>query len=71
MNERADPLLGGSARAAQDPVLVALRRSLVTHRRRLWFRRIVRRAWFALAALLAAEVTLAGLARLVALEEAP
>ena len=54
-----------------DPVLLALRASLLPHRRRLWVRRLVRRAWVALAAVVAAELVLWTLARFVPLESAP
>ena len=48
-----------------------LRRGLRGQRDRLWIRRAVRRAWWALAAILVAEVTLLALARVVPLELAP
>ncbi|HEU5202746.1 MAG TPA: hypothetical protein VFU17_00475, partial [Candidatus Limnocylindrales bacterium] len=54
-----------------DPALVAIRAGLVPHRRRLWLRRIVRRAWIAVAAVLAAELVLWTVARFVAIEYAP
>ena len=54
-----------------DPSLDALRASLAPHRRRLWLRRIVRRAWIALAAVVIAEAVLWTLARFVPLEAAP
>ena len=44
---------------------------LAGHRRRLWMRRIVRRAWLALAAIAVAEAGLLGLARLVPIEILP
>ena len=33
-----------------DPALIALRASVASHRQRLWLRRLVRRGWMALAA---------------------
>ena len=54
-----------------DPVLLALRASLLPHRRRLWIRRLVRRAWVALATVVVAELVLWALARFVPLESAP
>ena len=54
-----------------DPTLLAIRSGLVPHRRRLWLRRIVRRAWIALAAVVVAELMLWTLARFVPLEFAP
>ena len=54
-----------------DPALVAIRGGLVPHRRRLWLRRIVRRTWIALAAILVAELVLWTVARFVAIEYAP
>ena len=54
-----------------DPALLTLRGGLAVHRRRLWFRRIVRRAWIALAALAIAEAALWTVARFIALESAP
>ncbi len=57
--------------APLDPPLDAIRASLAPHRRRLWFRRIVRRAWVALAAVAIAEVVLWTVARIVPIESAP
>src|SRR5688572_33036761 len=54
-----------------DPSIDALRASLAPHRRRLWLRRIVRRAWIALAGVVIAEAVLWTLARFVPLEAAP
>ena len=54
-----------------DPTLLAIRSGLVPHRRRLWLRRIVRRTWIALAAVVVAELLLWTVARFVALEFAP
>ena len=54
-----------------DQSLLALRSGLATHRRRLWFRRIVRRAWIALAVVVIAEAVLWTVARFVPLEAAP
>ncbi len=54
-----------------DPELERLRASLLPHRRRLWVRRIVRRAWIALAAVVAAELVLWIAARFVPIELAP
>ncbi len=54
-----------------DPVLLAVRSGLASHRRRLWIRRIVRRSWLALAAVLVAELVLWTVARFVPIEWAP
>jgi hypothetical protein len=54
-----------------DPALDAIRASLQPHRRRLWLRRIVRRAWVALAVGAALEAILFGVARVVPLEVLP
>ena len=54
-----------------DPVLLGVRAGLGSHRRRLWIRRIVRRTWLALAAILVAELVLWTIARFVAMEWAP
>ena len=43
-----------------DPALDALRATLAPHRRRLWLRRIVRRTWIAVAAIVVAEAMLEG-----------
>ena len=54
-----------------DPALQAIRAGLAPHRRRLWLRRIVRRGWIALAAIVGAEVVLWTVARFIPLEAAP
>ena len=54
--------------SALDPELERLRVGLRGHRRRLWIRRIVRRAWIAAAVLVAAELVLAVAARLAPIE---
>ncbi|HEX2755618.1 MAG TPA: hypothetical protein VHM48_09150, partial [Candidatus Limnocylindrales bacterium] len=54
-----------------DPSLDAIRVGLAGHRRRLWMRRIVRRAWLALAGIGVLEAALLGLARLVPIEILP
>ena len=54
-----------------DPSLDAIRAGLVGHRRRLWIRRIVRRAWLAVAAIALLEAALLGLARLIPIEILP
>ena len=54
-----------------DPSIEALRASLAPHRRRLWLRRMVRRAWIALAGVVVAEAILWTLARFIPLEAAP
>ena len=54
-----------------DPELVQLRGALLPYRRRLWVRRLVRRGWIALAAVVAAELVLWTVARVVPLERAP
>ena len=56
---------------ALDPSLAAIRAGLAAHRRRLWLRRAVRRAWAVLAVVAVAELVLAVLQRLVPLEQAP
>jgi hypothetical protein len=58
-------------RGELDPDLLAIRRLLRPFGRRLWLRRIVRRAWLVVAASVVAEVLLWGLARLMPLEAAP
>ena len=65
----ADPrvVLGGEL----HPDLVAIRRLLRPHGRRLWLRRIVRRAWIVIAATVLAELVLWTVARFVPLEIAP
>ena len=54
-----------------DPSLDALRATLAPHQRRLWLRRIVRRAWLALAAIAAGEAVLWTVARFLPIEPAP
>ncbi|HET7495816.1 MAG TPA: hypothetical protein VFJ80_10220, partial [Candidatus Limnocylindrales bacterium] len=54
-----------------DPTLERIRASLAPHRRRLWLRRIVRRAWLALAIVALGEVALWSLARVVPIATAP
>ncbi|HKG19651.1 MAG TPA: hypothetical protein VKB00_07930, partial [Candidatus Limnocylindrales bacterium] len=54
-----------------DPALESILAGLRPHRRRLWLRRIVRRAWLAGAAVAIAEAILFGLARLAPLELLP
>ena len=54
-----------------DPTLLSIRSALVPHRRRLWLRRIVRRTWIALAAIVVAELLLWTVARFVPIEFAP
>jgi len=53
-----------------DAELRAIRAGLRRERNRLWLRRAVRRAWWALATILVAEVVLLAVARLVPLEAA-
>ena len=53
------------------PDLVAIRRLLRPHGRRLWLRRIVRRGWIVLAAVVLAELVLWTLARFMPIEIAP
>ena len=53
-----------------DPSLRQLRSSLFPHRRRLWFRRLARRAWIAVAVVIVAELVLWTVARIVPLETA-
>ena len=64
----ADPTTLG---VALDPALGDLRTGLAGHRRRLWLRRSVRRAWYVLAAVMVAELVLAIAQRLLPLEAAP
>ena len=52
---RPDPRAASCPRAARPRRLESLAHTLVPHRRRLWLRRIVRRAWIALAVLVVAE----------------
>ncbi len=54
-----------------SPELGALRRGLRRQRDRLWLRRAVRRAWWALAIVLLAEVVLLAVARIAPVEIAP
>jgi hypothetical protein len=54
-----------------DPPLSAVRALLAPHRRRLWLRRIARRAWIAVAAVMIAEALLWTVARFIPLEAAP
>src|SRR5687767_15541362 len=54
-----------------DPAIDALRASLAPHRRRLWLRRMVRRAWMALAGVVIVEALLWTVARFFPLEAAP
>src|SRR5439155_1735120 len=54
-----------------DPDLLAIRRLLQPFGRRLWLRRVVRRAWVVLAAVVFAELALWTLARFMPLEVAP
>jgi hypothetical protein len=58
-------------RGPLDPALLALRMELRPHRRRLWLRRTVRRAFIVAAAIAVAELAVWMLARLVPLELAP
>ncbi len=51
----ADPATLG---VALDPALLTLRAGLVAHRRRLWLRRSVRRAWYVLAGVAVVEIAL-------------
>ena len=54
-----------------DPDLLARPGALRPHRDRLWLRRLVRRAWIALAAVVVAELVLWTIARFVPLPSAP
>src|SRR5918993_1247549 len=54
-----------------DPSLAEIRSTLAGHRRRLWFRRAVRRFWAVAAVVAVAELALAVAQRLVPLEQAP
>ena len=54
-----------------DPVLVEIRAGLATHRRHLWLRRAVRRAWNVAAVVAVAELGLAIAQRIVPIEQAP
>ena len=64
----ADPAASG---AWHDPSIAGIRAGLGPFRRRLWIRRIVRRAWLVAALALLAEAALWALARLIPLERAP
>ncbi|HYN70061.1 MAG TPA: hypothetical protein VEX41_07615, partial [Candidatus Eisenbacteria bacterium] len=70
----AAPIIPADPRAVLsgplDPDLLAIRAALLPHRRRLWLRRIVRRAWAAVAIAVVAELALWSLARLVPIETA-
>jgi hypothetical protein len=65
------PVDPASLSTTLDPALQEIRAGLVRHRRRLWLRRSVRRAWFVLASVAAAELVLAVAARLTPIETAP
>jgi len=54
-----------------DPAIAAIRAGLVPYRRRLWLRRVVRRALVLVALVLVAEVVLWATARLIPLDAAP
>ncbi|MEA2672899.1 MAG: hypothetical protein QOI92_91 [Chloroflexota bacterium] len=54
-----------------DPDLLAIRRLLRPFGRRLWLRRVVRRAWLVVALVVLAELALWALARLIPIEAAP
>ncbi|HVL53494.1 MAG TPA: hypothetical protein VM344_04485, partial [Vitreimonas sp.] len=54
-----------------DPALEDIREELRPHSRRLWLRRIVRRAWMAVAVVVGAELLLWSAARVVPIESAP
>ena len=56
---------------ALDPALSEIRAGLAAHRRRLWMRRAIRRAWYVAAIVAAAELVLAVAQRLFPLEGAP
>ena len=64
----ADPATLG---VALDPALLTLRAGLVAHRRRLWLRRSVRRAWYVLAGVAVAEIALAIAMRVAPVEWGP
>ena len=53
-----------------DPALETIRAELGGHRRRLWLRRIVRRAWFAVAAIAVGEAVIWTVARFIPLGSA-
>ena len=63
----ADPATLG---VALDPALAQLRTGLAAHRRRLWLRRAVRRAWMVLAVVAVAELLLVVAQRIWPLEGA-
>src|SRR5215204_2497389 len=65
----ADPALLGVADL--DPALGQLRGGLAAHRRRLWLRRAVRRAWAVLAVVVLVELVLVVARRIWPLESAP
>ena len=65
-----DPL-AVARRAARPGPRPAARAALLPHRRRLWLRRLVRRGWIALAAVVVAELVLWTLARFVPLRARP
>ena len=54
-----------------DPALLSIRANLMPHRRRLWLRRIVRRAWLVAGVVVAAAVVLFALARILPIELLP
>ena len=54
-----------------DPALTEIRTGLAGHRRRLWLRRSVRRAWSVVAAVAVAELLLAIAQRMLPIERAP
>ncbi|HEY4632824.1 MAG TPA: hypothetical protein VIH00_02820, partial [Candidatus Limnocylindrales bacterium] len=70
-----EPIVPADPRAVLDgpvdPTLLAIASSLAARRRHLWLRRIVRRAWIALAVIAVAEAALWTVARFVPLESAP
>src|SRR3954468_2170952 len=64
----ADPVRAGTG--PMDPTLGRIRSGLVPHRRRLWFRRIVRPAWLVAAGIAIGVLTVALLQRLFPLPSA-
>ncbi len=54
-----------------DPALMEIRAELAAHRRRLWLRRSVRRAWYVAAGVAVAELLLAIAQRMLPIEQAP
>ncbi|MEI7744857.1 MAG: hypothetical protein WCK58_14055, partial [Chloroflexota bacterium] len=64
------PVDPASLGVALDPALAELRADLAAHRRRLWLRRAVRRAWYVLAAVAALELVVAITQRLFPIESA-